>query len=42
MKYDVCIRKEVYASVVLSGGTAVFLWIVEHMTEVLTALAHAR
>ena len=37
-KYDVCIRKELYANVGLSGGTAVFQGIVEHMTKVLTGV----
>ena len=39
MKCDVYIRKELYANVVLSGGTAIFQGIVEYMTKELTALA---
>ena len=39
MKCDVHIRKELYAIVVLSGGTAIFQGIVEHTTKKLTALA---
>ena len=39
MKCDVYIRKELYANVVLSRGTAIFQGIVWHMTKVVTALA---
>ena len=39
MKCDVDSRKELYACVVSSGGTAIFEGIVEHMTKELTALA---
>ena len=38
MKCDVYIRKDLYANVVLSGGTAIFQRIVERMTNKLTAL----
>ena len=36
---DVDIRKDLYANVVLSGGTTMFLGIGERMTKELTALA---
>jgi len=39
MKCDVDIRKDLYANVVLSGGTTMFLGIGERMTKELTALA---
>merc|ERR1712134_24634 len=39
MKCDVDIRKDIYANVVLSGGTTMFAGIGEHMTKELTALA---
>merc|ERR1712243_512189 len=39
MKCDVDIRKDLYANVVLSGGTTVFAGIGERMTKELTALA---
>ena len=39
MKCDVDIRKELYATVVVSAGTALFQGIVEHMTKELTAWA---
>ena len=39
MKCDVYIRKELYATVVVSRGTALFQRIVEHMTKGPTALA---
>merc|ERR1712178_519231 len=39
MKCDVDIRKDLYANVVLSGGTTMFAGIGERMTKELTALA---
>merc|ERR1711948_192163 len=39
MKCDVDIRKDLYANVVLSGGTTMFQGIGERMTKELTALA---
>merc|ERR1712130_201087 len=39
MKCDVDIRKDLYANVVLSGGTTMFPGIGERMTKELTALA---
>jgi len=39
MKCDVDIRKDLYANIVLSGGTTMFPDIVERMTKELTALA---
>jgi actin-related protein len=39
MKCDVDIRRELYANVVLSGGTTMFPGIAERMTKELTALA---
>ena len=39
MKCDVYVRKELYATVVVSGGTALFQGIIVHMTKELTALA---
>merc|ERR1712122_321905 len=39
MKCDVDIRKDLYANVVLSGGTTMFTGIGERMTKELTALA---
>merc|ERR1711939_1187599 len=39
MKCDVDIRKDLYANVVLSGGTTMFQGIAERMTKELTALA---
>jgi len=39
MKCDVDIRKDLYANVVLSGGTTMFYGIGERMTKELTALA---
>merc|ERR1712194_601116 len=39
MKTDVDIRKDLYANVVLSGGTTMFAGIGERMTKELTALA---
>ncbi|CAJ1441871.1 unnamed protein product, partial [Effrenium voratum] len=39
MKCDVDIRKDLYANVVLSGGTTMFVGIGERMTKELTALA---
>ena len=39
MKRDVDIRKELYASVVISDGRAMFQWIFEPMMKELTALA---
>jgi len=39
MKCDVDIRKDLYANVVLSGGTTMYLGIGERMTKELTALA---
>jgi actin beta/gamma 1 len=41
MKCDVDIRKDLYANVVLSGGTTMFPGIAERMTKELTALAPA-
>ena len=38
-RHDADIRKELSANVVLSGGTAIFQWIIERMTKELTALA---
>ena len=38
MKCDVDIRKDLYANVVLSGGTTMFSGIGERMTKELTAL----
>ena len=38
MKCDVCIRKELYANVVLPSGTNMFQGIFESMTKELTAL----
>jgi len=39
MKCDVDIRKDLYANVVLSGGTTMFIGVGERMTKELTALA---
>ena len=39
MKCDVYVRKELYATFVVSGGTALFQGIIVHMTKELTALA---
>merc|ERR1711985_149913 len=39
MKCDLDIRKDLYANVVLSGGTTMFTGIGERMTKELTALA---
>ena len=39
MKCDVDIRKDLYANIVLSGGTTMFTGIAERMTKELTALA---
>eukprot|EP00437_Effrenium_voratum_P020610 CAMPEP_0181441768 /NCGR_PEP_ID=MMETSP1110-20121109/23679_1 /TAXON_ID=174948 /ORGANISM="Symbiodinium sp., Strain CCMP421" /LENGTH=42 /DNA_ID= /DNA_START= /DNA_END= /DNA_ORIENTATION= len=39
MKCDVDIRKDLYANVVLSGGTTMFVGVGERMTKELTALA---
>merc|ERR1712174_39581 len=39
MKCDVDIRKDLYANIVLSGGTTMFPGIGERMTKELTALA---
>ncbi|CAJ1348483.1 unnamed protein product [Effrenium voratum] len=39
MKCDVDIRKDLYANIVLSGGTTMFLGVGERMTKELTALA---
>merc|ERR1712232_324159 len=39
VKCDVDIRKDLYANVVLSGGTTMFTGIGERMTKELTALA---
>ena len=39
MKCDVDIRKDLYANIVLSGGTTMFQGIGERMTKELTALA---
>merc|ERR1712014_72156 len=39
MKTDVDIRKDLYANVVLSGGTTMFQGLAERMTKELTALA---
>ena len=39
MKCDVYVRKELYATVVVSGGTALFQGIIVHMTKELTVLA---
>jgi len=39
MKCDVDIRKDLYANIVLSGGTTMFPGIAERMTKELTALA---
>ena len=39
MKCDVDIRKDLYANVVMSGGTTMFAGIGERMTKELTALA---
>eukprot|EP00446_Apocalathium_sp_SHHI-4_P003435 CAMPEP_0177178656 /NCGR_PEP_ID=MMETSP0367-20130122/14442_1 /TAXON_ID=447022 ORGANISM="Scrippsiella hangoei-like, Strain SHHI-4" /NCGR_SAMPLE_ID=MMETSP0367 /ASSEMBLY_ACC=CAM_ASM_000362 /LENGTH=117 /DNA_ID=CAMNT_0018625323 /DNA_START=41 /DNA_END=391 /DNA_ORIENTATION=- len=39
MKCDVDIRKDLYANIVLSGGTTMFTGIGERMTKELTALA---
>jgi len=39
MKCDVDIRKDLYANVVLSGGTTMFQGIGERVTKELTALA---
>merc|ERR1719197_2336554 len=41
MKCDVDIRKDLYANVVLSGGTTMFNGIGERMTKELTAMAPA-
>ena len=42
MKIDVYIRKELYANVVLSSGTTMFLGIFVRMTKEQTALFHPR
>ena len=39
MKCDVDIRKDLYASTVLSGGTTMFEGIADRMTKEITALA---
>ena len=39
MKCDVDVRKELFATVVLAGGTAIFQGMVEHMTKELTGSA---
>merc|ERR1712165_549509 len=39
MKCDVDIRKDLYANIVLSGGTTMFTGIAERLTKEMTALA---
>jgi actin-related protein len=41
MKCDIDVRREMYANVILSGGTTMFPGIGERMTKELTALAPA-
>ena len=41
MKCDVDIRKDLYANIVLSGGTTMFPGISERMSKEITALAPA-
>merc|ERR1711988_70722 len=41
MKCDVDIRKDLYANIVLSGGTTMFQGISERLTKEITALAPA-